>query len=457
LRRLAGAAIAAPLAAFAFAWGAILAAEAAPSSLAIKNVTVIDGTGSPPIPSATVLVSGNRITGVLRGGQERIAATEVIDGGGRFLIPGLWDMHTHLAYAGDVTCTALLAHGVTSVRDPGGSLATIDWLRARIGSGDLAGPRIVRAGPVLDGSKPGVQDRVVVDTAEQGLRAVGFVKTLGVDFIKVHNGTPPEAYFAILAEAKRQGLAVVGHIPYDVDPAAAIDAGHQSVEHIVSLLEGPARRKVAAGMSQEAAIAEFTDEEAVRLARKMVAKKTWFDPTLVTYWHRAHQWETRPAHDPKEKYITGSLRAFWKNFPPPPDKPEVRRVLSEGFDRFVAITGILHREGVRMLVGTDLAAPRVYPGASVHEELRFLVQAGLTPMQALVAGTRNGAESVGRLQEVGTIEAGKIADLVLLDADPLQEIGNTEKIAMVVADGRPLRREALDALLAKVAKEAPAR
>ena len=373
------------------------------------------------------------------------------------MIPGLWDMHTHLAYVGDVTCTTLVAYGVTSVRDPGGALDTVDWFRARIEQGSLIGPRIFRAGPVIDGSKPGSQDRLVIDTADDGRRAVSYVKARGVDFIKAHNGAAPAAYFAMLAEARKQGLAVVGHIPIDVDPGEAIDAGHQSVEHIVSLFEGPVRRKVAAGMTREQANAEFTDVEATRLARKMVAKGTWFDPTLVFYWYRAHQWEFRAANDPRERYVTASARAFQKNITPLPDTPDLRRALATGFERFLEITRILHREGVRFLVGTDLAAATPYPGSSVHEELAWLVKAGLTPMEALVAGTRNGAEAVGRLGELGTIEKGKFADLALLDANPLADITNTQKIAAVVANGRLFRREALDKLLAQVAKDAPGR
>ncbi|MGH9934764.1 MAG: amidohydrolase family protein, partial [Blastocatellia bacterium] len=279
----------------------------------------------------------------------------------------------------------------------------------------------------------------------------------GVDFIKVHNGAPPAAYFAMLAEARKQGLAVVGHIPYDVDPGEAIDAGHQSVEHIVSLFEGPVRRKVAAGMANERAMAEFTDAEAARLARKMVAKGTWFDPTLVHYWYRTHQWEVRAAKDPRERYVTASARAFQKNFTPLPDKPEIRRALAAGFERFLEITRILHREGVRFLVGADLAYTFTYLGSSVHEELALLVKAGLSPMEALVAGTRNGAEAVGRLADLGTIEKGKLADIVLLDANPLTDIANTQKIAAVVANGRLFRREALDTLLAQVAKEGAGR
>lgn len=426
-------------------------------TIAITGVTLIDGTGAAPHPGVTVIVSGNRISDIVAGQPDLSGILEVVDGKGKFLIPGLWDMHTHLAYLGDVTCTTLVAYGVTSVRDPGGALDTVDWFRARIEGGSLVGPRIFRAGPILDGSKPGSQDRLVIDTADDGRRAVSFVKARGVDFIKVHNGAPPAAYFAMLAEARRQGLSVVGHIPIDVDPGEAIDAGHQSVEHIVSLVEGPMRRKVAAGMTREQAMAEFTDAEATRLARKMVAKGTWFDPTLVFYWYRAHQWEFRAGADPRERYVTASARAFQKAFTPLPDNPDIRRVLAAGFERFLEITRILHREGVRFLVGADLAAATPYAGSSVHEELAWLVKAGLTPMEALVAGTRNGAEAVGRLGDLGTIEKGKFADLALLDANPLADITNTQKIAAVVANGRLFRREELDKLLAQVAKDAPGR
>jgi imidazolonepropionase-like amidohydrolase len=438
----------------------LILAEAQPApaqTIAITDVTLIDGTGSAPRVGATVMISGNRISKIVDGKPDLDGIHEVVDGNGKFLIPGLWDMHTHLAYVGDVICATLVAYGVTSVRDPGGALDTVDWFRARIEQGSLVGPRIFRAGPVLDGLKPSSRDRLVIETADDGQRAVSFVKSRGVDFIKVHNGAPPAAYFAMLAEAKKQGVAVVGHIPYDVDPGEAIDAGHQSVEHIVSLFEGPVRRKVAEGMTQERAIAEFTDADAARLARKMVTKGTWFDPTLVTYWYRAHQWEVRAANDPRERYVTASARAFQKDWTPLPDKPEIRRALATGFERFLEITRILHREGVRFLVGTDLCAPLTYPGSSVHEELAWLVKAGLTPMEAIVAGTRNGAEAVGRLADMGTIEKGKLADLVLLDANPLADITNTQKISAVVANGRLFKREALDAMLAQVAREAPGR
>jgi imidazolonepropionase-like amidohydrolase len=433
----------------------VLTAQTSRPTLALADATLIDGTGRALRSPVTVEITGGRITRITDG--EPSGAEQVLDARGKFVIPGLWDMHTHLAYVGDVTATTLVAHGITSVRDPGGELEVIDWLRDRIRDGTLIGPRIFRAGPVVDGSKPGSRDRLVVDTEEDGRRAVEFLKARGVDFIKVHNAAPPAPYFALLREAKRQGLAVVGHIPLGVDPAEAIDAGHTSVEHIVSLFEGPVSRAVKGGRSQDAALADFTDEEARRLARRMVANGTWFDPTLITYWARTHQWELRKTPPAADRYVTASARSFWKNFPALPDQPEVRNALSAAFDRFVTITGILHREGVKILTGSDLAAPLTYPGTSIHDELGLLVKAGLTPHEAIVAATRHGAEATGRLTDLGTVEVGKFADLVVLDADPLADISHVQRIHAVVSNGRLFRRQDLDQMLASVVREAPRR
>ena len=426
-----------------------------PKTQSIYDVTLIYGTGSQPQEHRTVIFSGNRIM--------RIKKSETSDdatwnGTGKYLIPGLWDMHVHLASVGDTACPALIANGVTSVRDLGGNLNVIDWMRARIHEKDLIGPRIFRAGPFLDGSKPGARDRVIIDTPADSIRAVAYLKEQSVDFIKVHNGPKPEPYFALLKEAKRQGIQVVGHIPLSIsDPGTAIDAGHGSVEHIVSLFEGPFSQRVAAGKSQREAMAEFTDAEARRLAQKMVKNGTWFDPTLIAYWARSYQWDIRAKKDERDKYVSGSAKEFWKMFPDLPDKPEVRQLLKEAFDRFMEIARIQHQEGVRFLVGTDLGGKYMYPGFSVHDELQWLVNAGLSPMEAIHAGTRNCAESVGRLKYLGTIEENKIADFILLNKNPLTDIANTKSIAMVVVNGHAYTREDLDQILEKVAQQAPSR
>jgi Amidohydrolase family len=424
-------------------------------SQSIYDVTLIDGNGSDAKPNMTVTFSGNRIT--------RIKKSETSDdanwnGTGKFLIPGLWDMHVHLAYVGDTACPALIANGVTSVRDLGGNLNVIDWMRRRIDEKALIGPRIYRAGPVLDGSKVGARDRIIIDTPEDSIRAVAYLKKQPVDFIKVHNGPRPESYFALLKEAKRQGIQVVGHIPISIsDPGTAIDAGHGSIEHIVSLFEGPYLQRIGAGKSKQEALAEFTDAEAKRLAQKMVKNGTWFDPTLITYWARSYQWDIRAKKDEREKYVSGSAKEFWRIFPDLPDEPEVRQLMKLAFDRFMEITRIQHREGVRFLVGTDLAAKYMYPGFSVHDELRWLVNAGLSPLEAIQAGSRNCAESVGKLKDLGTIEENKIADFVLLDKNPLTDITNTKSIIMVVVNGHAYTREDLDRMLQRVAQQASSR
>ncbi|HEV8254817.1 MAG TPA: amidohydrolase family protein [Vicinamibacteria bacterium] len=435
---------------------AAIAGTERPATLTISDVTLIDGTGAAPRPHVTVRLEDGRIAWIGRA-AEAPAASASIDGAGRFLIPGLWDMHAHLTFAGDVACPTLVANGVTGVRDPGGDLAVVDWLRARIVEGMLAGPRIFRAGPFVDGSKPGAADRVVVDTPEAGRRAVALLKRQGVDFIKVHNGAPPEAYFAVLEEARRQGLQVVGHIPLEVDPLRAVEAGHGSIEHIVSLFEGPFQQKVKAGRTQEQAMAEFTDEDAAALARAMAARGTWFDPTLIAYRMRHSRLNAPAVDDPRYKYASASLRAFWKFFSPLPDTPDVRSRLDRAWERFLEITRIVRRERVRFLVGTDLGGVNIYPGFSVHEELQWLVRAGFTPLEALTAATRNSAASLGRLQELGTVEVGKRADLVLLEADPLADIANTARIAAVVADGRPYTKLQIEAMLEAVAAQAPSR
>jgi imidazolonepropionase-like amidohydrolase len=433
-----------------------MAAPERPATLTITDVTLIDGTGAPARPHVTLRIESGRIAWIGPGDKAHAEGTS-IDGTGRFLIPGLWDMHAHLTSAGDVACPTLVANGVTGVRDPGGELTLVDWLRAQIAAGALAGPRIFRAGPFVDGSKPGVADRLVVDTPDDARRAAGFLKQKGVDFIKVHTAVPSEAYFALLDEARRQGLQVIGHIPWAVDPARAIEAGHGSVEHVVSLFEGPFQQKVKAGKTQDQALAELTDADVTALARAMAARGTWFDPTLIAYWTRGARRNVVAEDDPRYRYVSASLKSFWRNFSPLPDTPELRARLDRAWDRFMAITQIVRRERVRFLVGTDLGAVNVYPGFSVHDELQWLVKAGFTPLEALTVATRNSAESLGRQAELGTVEVGKRADLVVLEADPLQDIANTTRVAAVVADGRPFTKPEIGAMLEAVAAQAASR
>ncbi len=426
-------------------------------TVAFENVTVIDATGAPPARGMTVTTVDKQIARIEPAPRARLSATaQRIDGTGRFLIPGLWDMHVHLTSTTETACPALVANGVTGVRDMGGDLALIDWMRDRIQRGALVGPEVFRAGPFVDGSKPGVADRLVVGTAADGRTAARFLSNRGVDHVKTHTATPRAAYFALVSEARLAGLKVVGHVPFDVTPEEAVDAGQYSIEHVVSLFEGPVAKVVqSTHVSQEQALATLSDAHFTALANRMHAKGTWFDPTLIAYWSRAHQWEL--ADDVRNTYMSATARGAWKSFRDLPDTPEMRALQERAFARFTEITSVVKRQGVRFLAGTDLGAKYAYPGFSLHDELGLLHKAGLTSMEALQAATRNAAESLGILHRSGTIELGKAADLVLLDADPLMDIRNTTKIVGVMRDGRFHDRGELDALLAKVAADAPAR
>ena len=187
----------------------------------------------------------------------------------------------------------------------------------------------------------------------------------------------------------------------------------------------------------------------------MVAKGTWFDPTLIAYWTRANQWSF--ANDARNQYMSATAKQAWASLSVLPDTAEMRALQARAFVRFTEIARVVRRRGVRFLVGTDVGARYVYPGFSVHEELGLLRDVGFTSMEILQAATRHAAESLGVLDRTGTIEVGKAADLVLLDADPLADIGNTKKIAGVMRTGRFHDRRELDALLAKVAADAPLR
>lgn len=425
----------------------------------IDNVTLIDGSGAPPRPGTTLVIAGNRFTAVATANEAQLPKdAERIDGTGKFGIPGLWDMHVHLTQMTEIAGPALIANGVTGVRDMGGSLELVDWMQERFAQRITVGPRVFRAGPFVDGSKPGVSDRLVVSNAGDGRNAVEFLQRRGVDFIKVHNGCPPDAFFALLQEAQRRRIRTAGHIPLDIDPAAAITAGYNSIEHVVSLFEGPVSKKVKAGRSQPDAMAEFTDAEAHRLGALMREKNAWFDPTLIYYWSIAHAAELKAHPDERDRYVSKSAHEFWKIFPERPDTPEVRRRLDEAFARFVQIVSIVREEKVKFLIGTDLGGKNIFPGFSVHDELRLLVEkVGVAPMDVLVAATRHSAEALGQDKDLGTIAPGKIADVVLLAGDPLADIANTRKIEVVIVDGRVFRKPQLDEMLVAVAKDAPNR
>lgn len=414
----------------------------APPSLVITHVTVIDTHGGPSQPDMTVVIHGNRIAKIENGNYEHGNNATVLDGRGKFLIPGLWDMHVHLSWTTASALPLLVAKGVTHVRDMGGRLEELDAWRTKISAGLLVGPRIVRVGPILNG-KSFNQFQMVPGNPEEARGVVHTLKFIGVDAIKVHRRLPRDSYFAAIDEAKRQGIPLVGHIPMSITPEEASDAGQATIEHTETLFEGT----LSAGLKDDelpGAIEHFLSSGAAdALFARFVKNHTVFTPTLAAYQSAVKALDPSAAPDPRSRYVARSLRNEFKNQHLSGDE---LNTMKRTFPQLVEVVRRMHRDGVMLLAGTDIAGPRI-PGFALHEELSVLVMAGLTPLQTLQAATLNPALVLNKTGDFGSVESGKIADLVLLDADPLENIDNTRRISAVIVEGKLYTGRNLDKLM----------
>jgi imidazolonepropionase-like amidohydrolase len=380
------------------------------SPFALTHVTVIDCTGAPAQPNSTVLIAQGRIRAVGPTDAVKIpAGTRVVDAAGKFLIPGLWDMHGHLTDASEDAFPLLIMNGVTGVRDMGGDLAQIDRWRSEIESGARVGPHIIRVGPFVDGPKQGVTNRLTVRTPEEARKAVRDLKAKGVDFIKVHNALPPEAFFALMNEAHRQHIPVAVHLPKGVSSAQASDAGVSSLEHTETLYESAMWRKGAIAKTVEQAGDEILGPAGEELFWRFVKNNTWYVPTLVEYERGFVLW----SNDPES--LVPRLQVHEKN---------------------IEVVRKMHKAGVQMMAGSDFSNWGTVPGVDLHNELALLVEAGFSPLEALQAATLNPAKFLGKTDTYGTIQTGRVADLVLLDMNPLEDISHTRKIDAVVLGGK---------------------
>ena len=401
-----------------------------------------------------------------------------MDGHGKFLIPGLADMHVHLTAAGEpdgsrrFMIPLLLANGITTVRDMGGYLESLVPLREEIKKGKRSGPQIFYAGPYLDGSPPSFEPSFVVMNRTQARGDVDQLVQRGVDFIKVQSILSRDAYFAIAEAARRQHIPFAGHVPDHVRAAEAADAGQHSIEHLTNVLRGcssnearlmqeqfyvpPKKETVEQAHGrvvrwQRELLGSYSQQAAEALIAKFVAKDVWQTPTLVLLKNDAFPTAENDARqDEHVKYIPPALRAIWEKARGEQMRfvnPAESVLRQELFTKSEAVVGQMQKAGAKILAGTDSPAPYVFPGFALHEELAMLVDAGLTPMEALEAATRSAAEFLGKGKDSGTIAEGKYADLALLDANPLEEIRNTRKIRAVIVRGELLDRDALDAML----------
>jgi imidazolonepropionase-like amidohydrolase len=424
--------------------------------LVITRVTIVDGADSMPRAEQTVVVRGNRIEAVTPARSARVpAGARVIDGRGKFLIPGLWDMHVHTAVESGRELLALyVLNGVTGVRDMAGNWGAVSSWRQDITRGRLLGPRIVASGPYIEGGDVPIP-HLLARTADEGRAAVDSLIRLGVDFIKVHGQLRPETYYAVARRARERGIVFAGHVSRAIGAAAASDSGQRSIEHLLAIpLPCTPAESIALQprFPIQSALGRCSSADLAPLYARFVRNNTWVTPTLVAQVEVA-TWPIRSLPgDSLARYIPDSLRRFVASIFPMPDSipPGADSVglavLAKRSRQVVA----MYRAGVGILTGTDAPLRNSPPGFGLHEEFTLLARGGLSPFAILRAATWEPARYLGILDSAGTVAAGKRADLVLLHANPLMDVDNLRRIAAVIANGRlvdaPERTRLLKAL-----------
>ena len=430
----------------------------APEPVAIRHVSVINVVDGRIQKDMTVLLMDGTITTI--GKKVPVEKARAVDGTGKFLIPGLWDMHVHCCNADDHFFPLFLANGVTGIRDMADPLDELKTCRTNVENGTLLGPRMVFSGPIVDGPKPIWPDiSIAVGTPEEGRKAVETVQQGGADFVKVYSLLPRDAYFAIADEAKKRHIVFAGHVPNLITATEASDAGQKSFEHLLSVLMGCSSKEAELMTTQglstiqlnRAELDSYDPAKAKALFMRFRKNGTWQCPTLTVLNAMTHLDAPSFRNDPQLAYMPADIVSFWN----PTNNFYHTNGFSAGdwqcahscFAMRCELVGMMARSGVGILAGTDTPNPGAFPGFGIHDELALLVKCGLTPLQALQTATINPARFFGWEQKMGTVQVGKVADLVLLDANPLEDIHNAAKIDAVFARGRYLDRATLDQML----------
>ncbi len=427
------------------------APELKADDLVIEGVTVINVERGVAVPGQWVVVSGERITGVFDGAPAMKAAKRTIDGRGQFLIPGLIDSHVH--YVDRETYGRLfIASGVTLVRDMASDTDQVIALREQLRSGEMLGPRMICTGAIIDGKPPIWPFSYPCETPEEAREAVRALKKAGVDMVKVYSKLQPEVYRAACEEAKAQGLHAVGHVPESVTLADALAAGQYTNEHLmgfpglIASMLPEAERPAERGLFKTSAVwAKYSMIDLAKLRAQLETLRPMAQcPTIVVMQGIGSIATGEGPKDPRTEFVSAAMTAFWSGEQYHAWSASMPKQLPGIF----GMTKALYDAGVPLLVGTDLANPYVFAGSSLHDEMKNFAKAGIPNAETLRSATITPAKWFGLDKDYGTIATGKVASMVLLSANPLDDIANTTKINGVMLAGQYFDRAALDGLLA---------
>ena len=431
-------------------------AQPSANVLAIVGANLVDVQKGVSVEDSVVLAVRDRITSVGRVGELAIpSGAKVIDARGKWLIPGLVDMHVHVsspltAVPGYPALFLYLANGVTTVRDTGGNITTMRLLRQDLESGRQVGPRLFFAGMILDGN-PAVNPgpHVILADSERGAEsAVNFLADQGSDFIKVYNNISEPVLVTIIKTAHARGLTVTGHVPRSVTTTRAVELGMDGLEHIritgrelLPLAEAKKIDFLPLG-SRETLLWQRFEIDSIgmnKVIANIAGHHVFLDPTLVVDKATFKMTAEERSAEPNNRMLPKALlsRMMERDLPdswlPPND---LRAVAAAGFAKRLKFVGMCYRAGVHLIAGTD--GPGIgptLPGYGLHTEMELFGETGIPPIEALRAATMTAAEALHAQQDVGAIEPGRFADMVIVDADPLRDISNTRRIYRVVKGG----------------------
>jgi imidazolonepropionase-like amidohydrolase len=442
--------------------------------LAIKGATLLDVRTGRQMANRIILVEKGRIKEVGDASNLRIPTdARVIDARAKWVIPGLFDMHVHGSARKDVPIALYVANGITAIRDMGGNITSLRMTRQKIESGEKLGPHLFYTGNVLDGSPPVAPPiSFVVDSNEEAKSAVEFLVSQGADSIKIYNNITEPVLDAIVKAAKPAGKPVGGHVPKATSLKRSIELGFNFVEHAAirgaDLLEWNSITQAEANeitslrsvTQREALVWQRVDLDSPKVKAVisfMAEKGVFLDPTLsIDEFDSLFLYEKEARHPNnrylKRTFVEEALGPDHDIFRMPAD---LKAIAVSGIEKRRKFVGMCNRVGIKILAGTDgPGIGRLTVGFGLHHELELLVEAGLRPIEALQGATINAARALRKENEIGSVEAGKFADLVILNSDPLSDIHNTTKIDSVLLRGRVFDRTSLDAMLAEIEADA---
>lgn len=399
------------------------------ADLLIRHINVVDVNTGILLPDQVIAIKDGRIThlGADPGRVDASSNTRVIDGSGRYAIPGLWDMHVHVCWSetnASLLLPALLASGITGVRDMGGDLRLLNAFKQRVLTDPSAGPDLFGCGPIIDGDPPVFPEFTLpTDSATDLPKVLDSLAANGADFFKVYSLMRPSELERIAAYCRSHHVVFAGHLSEFMEPEGAIALGQHSIEHLNRL--------------EEIWVADSARLD--KLASAMIEHGTWSCPTLIIYQRKSHLFDPT-LRDTAMDALVPELQAEWAHAVRKRTElygtPQQRDSLERRYQQQLQLVRHLHKRGVRMMVGSDLAGMAfVYPGTGLLEELELLTEAGLSNAEVLRCATLAPAEYLGVNEDRGSIAIGKLADLVILNADPLTDIRHVRRIAHVVHRG----------------------